>query len=108
MMRLVQAANPKKVTPAPAAAAEAAQTAKTKEEPKPAAKSSEADSKPPAVASQTGDDAASVPKKLEKRNSIQLIFKILVRQSLTSPPLLIQALRFTMQLCLHQMAAATQ
>lgn len=90
-MHHVQAADPKKATPAPAAAAaEAAQTAKAKEEPKPAAKSSEAaaDNKPPAVASQTGDDAASVPKKLEKRNSIQLFFKILVRRSFTlsNPP----------------------
>ncbi|XP_070695488.1 breast carcinoma-amplified sequence 1 isoform X6 [Pempheris klunzingeri] len=69
------AADPKKATPAPAAAAEAA---KAKEEPKGAPKSSEAvvDSKPAAVASQAGDDAASVPKKLEKRNSIQLFFKI--------------------------------
>lgn len=84
-MHHVQAADPKKATPAPAAAAEAAQTAKAKEEPKPAAKSSEAaaDNKPPAVASQTGDDTASVPKKLEKRNSIQLFFKILVRRSFT-------------------------
>lgn len=86
MARPVQAADPKKATPAPA---EAAQTAKTKDEPKPAAKSSEApaDSKPPAVASQTGDDTAAVPKKLEKRNSIQLIFKILVRESFMVPPL---------------------
>ncbi|XP_051281186.1 breast carcinoma-amplified sequence 1 isoform X7 [Dicentrarchus labrax] len=73
------AADPKKAAPAPAAAAEAAQTVKAKEEPKAAAKSSEAvvDSKPATVASQAGDDAANVPKKLEKRNSIQLFFKIL-------------------------------
>ncbi|XP_041802071.1 breast carcinoma-amplified sequence 1 isoform X3 [Chelmon rostratus] len=74
-----KAADPKKATPAPAAAAEAAQTAKAKEEPKAAAKSSEAavDSKPASAASQAGDDAASVPRKLEKRNSIQMFFKIL-------------------------------
>lgn len=76
-----QAADPKKAAPAPAAAAEPAQTVKTKEEPKPPAKSSEAvvENKPAVAASQTGDDAANVPKKLEKRNSIQLFFKILVR-----------------------------
>ncbi|XP_042265227.1 breast carcinoma-amplified sequence 1 isoform X3 [Thunnus maccoyii] len=74
-----KAAEPKKATPAPAAAAEGAQTVKAKEEPKGAAKSSEAaaDNKPASVASQAGDDAANVPKKLEKRNSIQLFFKAL-------------------------------
>ncbi|XP_019129485.2 breast carcinoma-amplified sequence 1 isoform X9 [Larimichthys crocea] len=72
------AADPKKATPAPAAAGEAAQAAKAKEEPKAAAKSSEAVvDKPASAASQSGDDAANVPKKLEKRNSIQLFFKIL-------------------------------
>ncbi|XP_044066642.1 breast carcinoma-amplified sequence 1 isoform X27 [Siniperca chuatsi] len=72
-----KAADPKKATPAPAAAAEAAQTVKAKEEPKVAAKSSEAavDNKPASAASQAGDDAASVPRKLEKRNSIHLFFK---------------------------------
>lgn len=81
MLPPCQAADPKKAAPAPAAAAEPVQTVKTKEEPKPAAKSSEAvvENKPAVVASQTGDDAANVPKKLEKRNSIQLFFKILVR-----------------------------
>ncbi|XP_071333436.1 breast carcinoma-amplified sequence 1 isoform X6 [Trachinotus anak] len=72
------AAEPKKATPAPAAAAaEAAQSAKTKEEPKAAAKSSEGvvDSKQASAASQAGDDAANVPRKLEKRNSIHLFFK---------------------------------
>ncbi|XP_029292415.1 breast carcinoma-amplified sequence 1 isoform X2 [Cottoperca gobio] len=69
------AVDPKSATPAPAAAAE---TVKAKEEPKAAAKSSEAvvENKP-TVASQADDDAANVPKKLEKRNSIQLFFKIL-------------------------------
>ncbi|XP_070825001.1 breast carcinoma-amplified sequence 1 [Chaetodon trifascialis] len=74
-----KAADPKKAAPAPAAAAEASQTAKAKEEPKAAAKSSEAavDNKPASAASQAGDDAASGPRKLEKRNSIQMFFKIL-------------------------------
>ncbi|KAK5864048.1 hypothetical protein PBY51_001024 [Eleginops maclovinus] len=65
---------PKKATPAPAAAAE---TVKAKEEPKAAAKSSEAvvENKPAAVAPLAGEDAANVPKKLEKRNSIHLFFK---------------------------------
>ena len=82
-----QAAEPKKATPAPAAAAEGAQTVKAKEEPKGAAKSSEAaaDNKPASVASQAGDDAANVPKKLEKRNSIQLFFKALVRKTSLFP-----------------------
>ncbi|XP_023248804.1 fibrous sheath CABYR-binding protein-like isoform X6 [Seriola lalandi dorsalis] len=69
-------AEPKKATPAPAAAT-TAEAAKTKEEPKAAAKSSEVvvDNKQASVASQAGDDAANVPKKLEKRNSIHLFFK---------------------------------
>ncbi|XP_070766662.1 breast carcinoma-amplified sequence 1 isoform X2 [Enoplosus armatus] len=73
-----KAADPKKPTAAAAAAAaEAAPTVKAKEEPKAAAKSSEAvvDTKPASVASQAGDDAANVPRKLEKRNSIHLFFK---------------------------------
>ncbi|KAM4563910.1 breast carcinoma-amplified sequence 1 isoform 2-T2 [Odontesthes bonariensis] len=71
------APEPKKTTPTPPAAAEAAQAVKAKEEPKAAAKSSEAvvDNKPVPAASQAGDDAANVPRKLEKRNSIQLFFK---------------------------------
>uniref|UniRef100_A0A1A7Z7N9 Breast carcinoma amplified sequence 1 n=2 Tax=Iconisemion striatum TaxID=60296 RepID=A0A1A7Z7N9_9TELE len=71
-------AEPKKATVAPPAAeAEAAPAIKAKEEPKAAAKHSEAavDNKPASVACPTGDDAASVPRKLEKRNSIQLFFK---------------------------------
>ena len=74
-----QADEPKKPTPAPAAGAEAAQTVKAKDEPKAAAKSSEAavDNKPASDA-QAGDDAAKGPKKLEKRNSIHLFFKNLV------------------------------
>ncbi|KAM7411266.1 hypothetical protein PAMA_021314 [Pampus argenteus] len=73
------AAESKKATPAPAAAAEAAQTVKAKEEPKAAGKSSEAvvDNKLASVASQAGDDAAKEPRKLEKRNSIHLFFKTL-------------------------------
>ncbi|KAM7411265.1 hypothetical protein PAMA_021314 [Pampus argenteus] len=74
-----KAAESKKATPAPAAAAEAAQTVKAKEEPKAAGKSSEAvvDNKLASVASQAGDDAAKEPRKLEKRNSIHLFFKTL-------------------------------
>lgn len=80
-MHHFQAADPKKSTPAPAAAADPAPSVKTKEEPKPAAKSTEAvvENKAAATAVQTRDDASSVPKKLEKRNSIQLFFKSLVR-----------------------------
>ncbi|XP_078144675.1 breast carcinoma-amplified sequence 1 isoform X5 [Centroberyx gerrardi] len=72
-----KAAEPKKETPAPPAAAEAVQTVKAKEEPKAAAKSAEApvDNKSVSGASQSGDDAANVPRKLEKRNSIHLFFK---------------------------------
>ncbi|XP_067383463.1 breast carcinoma-amplified sequence 1 isoform X11 [Channa argus] len=72
-----KAPEPKKATSAPAAAAEAAQAGKPKEEPKTAAKSSEAvvDSKQTTVASQAGDNGASVSRKLEKRNSIHLFFK---------------------------------
>ncbi|XP_034733253.1 breast carcinoma-amplified sequence 1 isoform X6 [Etheostoma cragini] len=68
------AAGPQKASPAPAAAAE---TVKAREEPKAAAKSSEAvvDKKTASGAPQAGDDAANVPRKLEKRNSIQLFFK---------------------------------
>ncbi|KAM9751768.1 breast carcinoma-amplified sequence 1 isoform 2-T2 [Menidia menidia] len=71
------AADPKKMTPTPPAEAEAAQAVKAKEEPKAAAKSPEAvvESKLASVASQSGDDAPNVPRKLEKRNSIQLFFK---------------------------------
>ncbi|XP_034733254.1 breast carcinoma-amplified sequence 1 isoform X7 [Etheostoma cragini] len=69
-----KAAGPQKASPAPAAAAE---TVKAREEPKAAAKSSEAvvDKKTASGAPQAGDDAANVPRKLEKRNSIQLFFK---------------------------------
>lgn len=76
----LQASDAKKPSPAPAAAAEPAQTVKPKEEPKPSAKTSEpaADNKPAAAAPQTGDESAQVPKKLEKRNSVQLFFRALV------------------------------
>lgn len=79
-----QAAEPKKATPAPAAAAEAAQTVKAKEEPKAKTPETVVDNNPASVASQAGDDAANVPKKLEKRNSIHLFFKHLVRRDLVS------------------------
>lgn len=82
MCQNVQAADPKKATSAPAAVAEAAQPAKAKEEPKAAAKSSEADvdNKPASAVPQAGNVVASGPKTLEKRNSIQLFFKNLVRR----------------------------
>ncbi|XP_078806346.1 breast carcinoma-amplified sequence 1 isoform X10 [Oryzias latipes] len=72
-----KAAEPKKTAASPPAAAEAALAVKAKEEPKPAAKSTEAaaENKPASTVSQAADDAAGVPKKLEKRNSIQLFFK---------------------------------
>uniref|UniRef100_A0A1A8HQ18 Breast carcinoma amplified sequence 1 n=1 Tax=Nothobranchius kuhntae TaxID=321403 RepID=A0A1A8HQ18_NOTKU len=73
-----KSAEPKKTTLAPPAAeAEAAPAIKAKDEPKAAAKHSEAavDNKPASAACPAGDDAASVPRKLEKRNSIQLFFK---------------------------------
>ncbi|XP_054912957.1 breast carcinoma-amplified sequence 1 isoform X4 [Poeciliopsis prolifica] len=70
------AADPKQTTPTPPAPAESPQPAKAKEEPKAVAKSEAVvDSKLVAAASPAGDDAASQPKKLEKRNSIQLFFK---------------------------------
>lgn len=79
-VRTFQAADPKKASPEVPAAAEPAPPVKTKEEPKPAAKTSEttAESKAAVTAAQTGNDAPSAPKKLEKRNSVQLFFKILV------------------------------
>lgn len=83
MSRYFQAAEPKKTSSTSPAATEAAQAVKAKEEPKPAAKSSEAvvDNKPVSAASQAGEEAVNLPKKLEKRNSIQLFFKNLVRGS---------------------------
>ncbi|KAJ4934422.1 hypothetical protein JOQ06_007217 [Pogonophryne albipinna] len=70
-----KAADPKKAPPAPAAAAE---TVKAKEEPKAAAKSEAVvENKPAAVAPPAGEDAAHAPRKLEKRNSINLFFKTL-------------------------------
>ncbi|XP_023190245.1 proteoglycan 4-like isoform X4 [Xiphophorus maculatus] len=70
------AADPKMTTPTPPAPAESPQPAKAKEEPKAVAKSEAVvDSKPAAASSPAGDDAASQPKRLEKRNSIQLFFK---------------------------------
>ncbi|XP_026189482.1 breast carcinoma-amplified sequence 1 isoform X2 [Mastacembelus armatus] len=74
-----KAAAPKEATSTPAVAAETSQSVKTKDEPKAAVKSPEVvtDSKPASAANQAGDDGANVPRKLEKRNSIQLFFKIL-------------------------------
>lgn len=76
----LQAADAKKTSPEVPAATEAAPPVKTKEEPKAAAKISEStgESKAAGTAAQAGEEAPSAPKKLEKRNSIQLFFKILV------------------------------
>ncbi|XP_059903349.1 breast carcinoma-amplified sequence 1 isoform X11 [Gadus macrocephalus] len=73
------AAEPKKETAAPPAAMEAAQNTKAKEEPKAATKTAEAsvENKAPSEAAQGGDESAKAPKKLEKRNSINLFFKTL-------------------------------
>lgn len=68
-----KAAEPKKATSAPGAAG-ASGAAEAKEEPK-AAAAAGVDNKQASAASQAGDDAANVPKKLEKRNSIHLFFK---------------------------------
>ena len=59
---------------------EAAQNTKAKEEPKAATKTAEAsvENKAPSEAAQGGDESAKAPKKLEKRNSINLFFKTLV------------------------------
>ncbi|XP_034029295.1 breast carcinoma-amplified sequence 1 isoform X2 [Thalassophryne amazonica] len=72
-------AEAKKQTPAPPPAAEAAQVAKTKEEPKTAAKTVEAavDNKAASGVTKPGDDAAKVPVKQEKTNSKQFLFKLL-------------------------------
>ncbi|CAL8326010.1 unnamed protein product [Merluccius merluccius] len=77
-------AEPKKETAAPPAEAEAAHNTKAKEEPKAATKTAEAsvENKPPSEAAQGGDESAKAPKKLEKRNSINLFFKNLKRNSL--------------------------
>ncbi|XP_030218381.1 breast carcinoma-amplified sequence 1 isoform X12 [Gadus morhua] len=74
-----KAAEPKKETAAPPAAMEAAQNTKAKEEPKAATKTAEAsvENKAPSEAAQGGDESAKAPKKLEKRNSINLFFKTL-------------------------------
>lgn len=69
------AAEPK-AAPAPAAAA-GGEPGPSKEEPPKAAKSTEAtaEAKPATAAPSGGEEAASAPKKLEKRNSITLFFK---------------------------------
>lgn len=75
-----QAGEPKAAPPAPATAAETAQTVKAKEESKVKTVEMVVDNKPVSGASQAADDAANIPKKVEKRNSIQLFFKNLVRR----------------------------
>ncbi|KAA0706623.1 hypothetical protein E1301_Tti014051 [Triplophysa tibetana] len=68
----------KKETPAAPAAGESAPVAKAKEEPKPAAPAAPAtpDNK---SAESTENDSPNIPRKLEKRNSMQLFFKNLVK-----------------------------
>ncbi|XP_057176032.1 breast carcinoma-amplified sequence 1 isoform X2 [Triplophysa rosa] len=68
------APEPKKETPAAPAAAESAPVAKAKEEPKPAAPAAPA--APDNKSAESSENASpSIPRKLEKRNSIQLFFK---------------------------------
>ncbi|TRY99417.1 hypothetical protein DNTS_006586 [Danionella cerebrum] len=64
-------------TPAPAAAAEAAPPAKPKEDPKAAAAAPSAAQPAPDSKSETSTNGASpnIPRKMEKRNSLQLFFK---------------------------------
>ncbi|XP_046896360.1 breast carcinoma-amplified sequence 1 isoform X6 [Hypomesus transpacificus] len=71
------AAEPKKEPSAPPAEPEAAQAVKTKEEPKatPKAPSPEAPVDNQSATSQSGEDPANIPRKMEKRNSIHLFFK---------------------------------
>ncbi|XP_067096116.1 breast carcinoma-amplified sequence 1 isoform X4 [Osmerus mordax] len=71
------AAEPKKEPSAPPAEPEAAQAVKTKEEPKPTPKapSPEAPVDNQSATSQSGEDPANIPRKIEKRNSIHLFFK---------------------------------
>ncbi|XP_046896362.1 breast carcinoma-amplified sequence 1 isoform X8 [Hypomesus transpacificus] len=72
-----KAAEPKKEPSAPPAEPEAAQAVKTKEEPKatPKAPSPEAPVDNQSATSQSGEDPANIPRKMEKRNSIHLFFK---------------------------------
>ncbi|XP_067096117.1 breast carcinoma-amplified sequence 1 isoform X5 [Osmerus mordax] len=72
-----KAAEPKKEPSAPPAEPEAAQAVKTKEEPKPTPKapSPEAPVDNQSATSQSGEDPANIPRKIEKRNSIHLFFK---------------------------------
>lgn len=74
----LKAPEPKKETSAAPAAAESAPVAKAKEEPKPAAPAAPAapDNK---SADSTDNASPNIPRKLEKRNSIQLFFKNLVK-----------------------------
>lgn len=73
-----KAPEPKKETPAAPPVAEAAPPAKAKEEPKPASPAPQAalDNK---SADSTDNASPNMPRKLEKRNSLQLFFKNLVK-----------------------------
>lgn len=73
-----KAPEPKKETPAAPPVAEAAPPAKAKEEQKPTAPALQAapDNK---SADSTENASPNMPRKLEKRNSLQLFFKTLVK-----------------------------
>lgn len=73
-----KAPEPKKETPAAPPVAEAAPPAKAKEEPKPVAPAPQAAPDNKSVDS-TDNSSPNMPRKLEKRNSLQLFFKNLVK-----------------------------
>ncbi|KAK2885243.1 hypothetical protein Q8A67_016080 [Cirrhinus molitorella] len=74
LMSAAAAPEPKKETPAAPPVAEAAPPAKAKEEPKPAAPAPQAAPDNKSVDS-TDNSSPNMPRKLEKRNSLQLFFK---------------------------------
>ncbi|RXN13914.1 neurofilament heavy polypeptide-like isoform X2 [Labeo rohita] len=78
LMSAAAAPEPKKETPAAPPVAEAAPPAKAKEEPKPVAPAPQAAPDNKSVDS-TDNSSPNMPRKLEKRNSLQLFFKNLVK-----------------------------
>ncbi len=74
-----KAPEPKKETPAAPPVAEAAPPAKAKEEPKPAGAPAPQAAPDNKSADSTENDSPNMPRKLEKRNSLQLFFKTLVK-----------------------------
>lgn len=74
---LTQAPESKKETAAPVA--EAAPPVKAKEEPKPAAPSAPQPAQDNKSVASTDNASPNMPRKLEKRNSLQLFFKNLVK-----------------------------